>query len=63
MRDELTTLMHEEFIGYEIPHLDLMVMSVYGAHRRGVPLEQALKEHGISKQQYDDNIDRVLSTP
>ncbi len=39
MRDELTTAMHEEFIGHEIPHLDLMVMSVYGANRRGVPLE------------------------
>lgn len=61
MKDELTTLMHEEFIGDEIPHMDLMVMSVCGAIRRGVPKKEALAQHNMSEEYYDANVERVLS--
>ena len=42
-KEELTTEMHSEFIGDEIPKIDLYVMGVYGAIARGVTIEEALK--------------------
>jgi hypothetical protein len=63
MPDELTTFMHEELIGNEIPHNDLMVMAVFGAMRRGIPKQDALKKYGITEEFYDNNLKRVLSTP
>lgn len=62
-KDELTTAMHEEFIGHEIPHFDLMVMGVYGAIGRGISKNEALKKYGLSEKEYDDNVERVLSSP
>lgn len=62
MKEELTTDMHSEFIGSEIPKLDLYVMSVYGAVRRGSTLEEALKKHGLTSEVYEANIKRVLSS-
>lgn len=61
-QEELTTEMHSEFIGKEIPKLDLYVMSVYGAIARGATLDEALKKYGLTKEQYEANIDRVLSS-
>lgn len=58
--DELTTAMHEELIGGEIPHFDLQVMAVYGAIRRGLAKEQALEKYNISEKEYEANIHRVL---
>lgn len=60
MKEELTTAMHEDFIGIEVPHDDLQVMAVYGAINRGVSKKEALKKYHISEKHYDDNIDRVL---
>ena len=62
MKEELTTEMHSEFLGQEIPSLDLKVMGVYGATARGVSIEDALKRYNITIKQYEQNIDRVLST-
>ena len=62
MAEELTTAMHEEFVGDEIKHLDLQVMGVYGAIRRGVEKRKALADYGISESEYAENIDRVLNT-
>ena len=60
-KEELTTAMHSEFIGDEIPNLDLRVMGVYGAVGRGIGLSKALKEYNLTEEQYRANVDRVLS--
>lgn len=60
MKEELTTAMHEEFIGKDIPHDDLQVMGVYGAINRGLTKKQALAKYEMSEAFYDDNIERVL---
>ncbi len=62
MAEELTTAMHEEFIGRDIPHLDLQVMGVYGAMQRGLSKQKALAEYDLSEVVYDANIKRVLQT-
>ncbi|MCR4766184.1 MAG: hypothetical protein K5856_08455 [Bacteroidaceae bacterium] len=62
MADELTTAMHEEFIGDEIPHLDLQVMGVFGAIRRGLTKQQALEKYELTEEVYDANIERVLKS-
>ena len=54
--------MHSEFLGKEIPKLDLTVMGVYGAIARGVPIDAALQRYGLTLEQYEQNVDRVLST-
>lgn len=61
-KEELTTEMHSEFLGKEIPNLDLKVMGVYGAVARGVSLTDALKRYEITRKQYEQNVDRVLSS-
>lgn len=61
MLDELTTTMHSEFIGGEIPTFDLKVMGVYGATNRGESLESALERYGITPKEYWDNVERVLN--
>lgn len=59
--EELTTDMHSEFLGEEIPRLDLYIMGVYGAMQRGLSKKDALAKYGISENVYDTNVDRVLS--
>ena len=54
--------MHSEFLGKEIPQLDLKVMGVYGAVARGVSLDDALERYGLTREQYEQNVERVLST-
>ncbi len=61
-KEELTTEMHSEFIGKEIPKLDLYVMGVYGAVARGLSLDEALEKYGLTREQYEKNVDRVLSS-
>lgn len=61
-KEELTTDMHLDFIGDEIPQFDLYVMGVYGAMARGVPMEKALKKYDMTREQYEANIKRVLSS-
>lgn len=54
--------MHSEFLGKEIPKLDISVMGVYGAIARGVSLEDALERYGLTLEQYEQNVERVLSS-
>lgn len=61
-KEELTTEMHSEFLGKEIPQSDLKVMGVYGAVARGVSLDDALERYGLTREQYEQNVERVLST-
>lgn len=62
MKEELTTLMHSEFIGREIPIDDLLVMSVWAqVNRKGIALETACADCGISVKQYQDNVERVMN--
>ncbi len=62
MAEELTTAMHEELIGKDVPHLDIQEMGVYGAIRRGLPKQEALAQYQLSEVVYDENIGRVLKT-
>lgn len=62
MKEEFTTEMHAELIGKEVSNFDLKVMGVYGAVARGVSIEEALKRYELTLEQYEKNIDRVLST-
>lgn len=62
MKEEFTTEMHAELIGKEVSNFDLKVMGVYGAVARGVALTDALKRYEITREQYEKNIERVLST-
>lgn len=61
MKEEFTTKMHSELLGDEVSDLDLRLMGVYGATGRGVPFNEALKKYNITKDIYDENIERVLS--
>ncbi len=63
MKEELTTEMHQEFIGHEIPDLDIRVMGVRGAIKGGMSLEQALKRYNLTEKEYLDNYERVLFQP
>lgn len=54
--DEAFGLMADE-IGVK----DTAVMGVYGAMARGLSREEALKKYGLSEQEYDNNVDRVLN--
>ena len=62
MKEELTTLMHSEFIGNEIPLNELKIMGVYGAIKRGLSKQEALSEYGITEEDYDNNIDNILKS-
>lgn len=63
MAEELTTEMHEELIGGEISPLDLRVMAVFGAIRRGEDKQARLRKYDLTEAEYDSNLDRVLSQP
>lgn len=60
--EELTTAMHSEFMEGEVNRFDMKIMGVYGATNRGVALEDALRQYGLTKNQYEENVDRVLSS-
>lgn len=61
-QEELTTEMHSELMGKEIPKFDLYIMGVYGAVARGEFLNDALKQYGLTREQYEANVERVLSS-
>lgn len=63
MKEELTTEMHQELIGDEIPDLDIRVMGVRGATKGGLPLDEALERYNLTKKEYEDNFERVLFKP
>lgn len=60
MKEEFTTAMHEDMLCGEIEHDELMLLSCYGAIKRGIPKAEALKEHGLTEEEYDANIERAL---
>ena len=63
MKDELTTVMHAEFLEGEVSPTDLAVYAVFGAIRRGADKADACRDHGISVEYYDANIEQVLNDP
>lgn len=63
MPDELTLKMHQELLRDEISDFDLRIMGVFGAMKRGVSKQEALRQHEISEEDYEGNIQRVLNTP
>lgn len=42
--------------------LDARVMGVYGAMVRGLSKADALAKYGLSEEQYDANVERVLNS-
>ena len=60
MAEELTTEMHYEFFEGRVTKEDFLIASVYGAIRRGIKKNDALKQHGLTEDFYDRNIHRVL---
>lgn len=61
--EELNTDMHFEFMQGEVSKKDFYIASVFGAIGRGVPKEEACRQHGITVGEYEANIERVLSDP
>lgn len=61
--DELTTEMHYEFLKGDVSHFDLMVYAASGAISGGISKEKACKRYGITVEEYETNIKRVLSDP
>ena len=61
MAEELTTAMHSELFGDEVSNFDLRIASVFGAIKRGVDKQEALAQYELTEQEYEDNIERVLT--
>ena len=62
MKPELTALEHGELLGDEISHDDLMAMAVWADIVNGKDKQIALRDHGISEDFYNANIERVLNS-
>lgn len=54
MKEELTTKMHAEFFGDEYTAEEWAAMDVFGALRRGEPLEDALKRNNLTAKRYEE---------
>lgn len=52
MEEELSTQMHAEFFGDEYTKEEWSAMGVFGALRRGISLEDALAQYGLTECQY-----------
>jgi hypothetical protein len=61
-KDELTTLMHYDFLCEEMLVEDIKIYGVFGAMKGGLSKKEALNKYGISEQLYDENIERVLNS-
>lgn len=61
-KDELTTLMHYDFLCKEMSVEDIKIYGVFGAMKGGLSKKEALNKYGISEQLYDENIERVLNS-
>lgn len=53
MKEELTTKMHMEFCKSEEERLELAAMAAFSEIRKGKSKESALKEYGITEEQYE----------
>ncbi len=60
MEDELTTLMHAEFMEGEISPLQLHCLDAWVRLRKGEPKQQALDANNLTEEEYDANIDAAL---
>jgi hypothetical protein len=60
MKEELTSLMHLEFCKDEQEAMDLRVMSVAAVKARGGDVEAALKDVGLTRDEYNNNVDAVF---
>ncbi len=58
---ELAAGMRAGFVGKEMPRFALCVMGVYGAVARGTSLEGVLSKYGLTREQYEANVERALS--
>lgn len=53
---------HLDLMGEEVPELDLRIMGVFGAMKRGMSKNAALAKYKISAEEYDANVDRVMNS-
>lgn len=60
MEDEFTTDMHYDMLQDEFSELEFAIMDIYGAIQRGIPKNEALKEHNMPEEVYDKNVKLVL---
>lgn len=60
LNPELTAEMHCELMAGEISHKEMMIMKAYCAIEKGEPKLSVLSRCGLSEQEYDSNIERVL---
>lgn len=60
IKEEFTTAMHAELLGDEFDAFELSIMDIYGAIKRGIPKEEALKKHNMPEEIYDANVERVI---
>jgi hypothetical protein len=61
MKEELTALMHLEFCKDEQEAMELRVMTVAAVKERGGNVDEALKDMGLTKEEYNNNVDAVFN--
>ena len=60
MKEELTTVMHADFLAEDgWSALDVKVLGAFAHILKGKSKAEACKSHGITIEQYDENIERV----
>lgn len=62
LKEELTAEMHYELIGCEMSDFDFRVMAACAAIWRGMPKKESLRKYNLTESEYDDNVERVLSS-
>lgn len=60
MKEELTTLMHSEFFDDPQERLDILIMGAFSRIRKGEPKLDVLGKLGLTEEEYDNNLKRVL---
>ncbi|MDR2814355.1 MAG: hypothetical protein LBB79_06855 [Prevotellaceae bacterium] len=61
MKEELTTMMHLDFCKDEQEAMDLRVMHVAATVDKGGDVEAALKEMGLTREEYNKNLEPVFN--
>lgn len=62
LKEELTAEMHYELMSCEMSELDFRVMAAYAAISGGISKEEGLRKYNLTESEYDDNVDRVMSS-
>lgn len=60
MKEELTTLMHSEFFDNKDEKLEILIMGAFSRIRKGEDKKSVLQSLGLTEQEYDSNLKRVL---